>query len=181
MKNLLITLILPALLCVPAACGLVQDITTKDLDTALEVSMPVFLGEKSPTSIATEDIINANSNPDIRDNRKKIKSIKIEKIRLQILNYSGTPSTTISGTFSFSEVGSQSRTLLANYQNLNLSQLSASGEIIDLQANTTAYDRIAQLLDDPGQLMVYADGSITEVPTYFDLKVIFQTKVKVGI
>lgn len=128
-------------------------------------------------------LINATQDSDISDNLDKIKEWSVKKISYSLSGFDGDASTTFSGSVSIKALNPSSGTtsVSASVSNINLQDLSSSGEKVALSLSQTELATIAGWFDSDERVEIYAQGTLSKAPTSFNLTIYIELVVKAKV
>lgn len=159
------------------ACDLLEDAKSIDFDIALQEDFLIDADEGDGTNFSQQLVLDATSDPDIRDNLSKIENYSIEKITYSISGYSGGPENFFSGSIQFSDLNSSSGQFSASLENINLSAAAGAGERT-LPLSDNDLRELESILKNANGLKVFMFGNFTEVPVSFVLNLRLSAKVE---
>lgn len=117
------------------------------------------------------EAINLADDPDLAPYIDDIKEIKIKSIAYKIENYTGTEDITFDGEIGFAPFAASSAEVFSSTGGVILFDKSQETTKTLLDFNTSATDRIKNLLMADKAIRVFADGLMSHGPVKFDLKV----------
>lgn len=160
-------------------CSLLEQDIDGDLSAILSVYEP-----KVGVMIPYTDVIlvDATSNKNIKDNLDKIKKWQVTELSYSIMNYSGDPSVTFSGSIGFSKRSSTlGATITASVTNLNFSSVSDNNKKYKIDLSENDLNTIAGYFESEQGILVYLDGLLSSGQVQLDVKIFAKVRVKAKV
>jgi hypothetical protein len=152
------------------SCDSLNNLADVVFTASFSQSFPVTLQEGT-NSVNETDTLDFTTDSDVYKYRDKLKDVKVDSVRFQVLNYQGDANNTITGSVKYSSVASSTGKELASIDGLSLDQLSASGEMINLPLNQANLSDIGSLLQNDKKIKVYLKGTVDSTPASFIVKI----------
>ncbi|HYX08754.1 MAG TPA: hypothetical protein VE912_18625 [Bacteroidales bacterium] len=152
------------------SCDSLNNLADVVFTASFSKSFPVSLQEGN-NSVDEVDTLNFTDDSDVYKYRDKLKDVKIDSVKLQVLNYQGDANNTITGSVMYSSIASSTGKAIASINGLSLDHLSASGEMINLPLNSANLNDIGSLLQNDKKIKVYLKGNVDSTPASFVVKV----------
>ena len=153
-----------------AACDSLNNLADVVFTASFSKSFPVALQEGT-NSVNEMDTLDFTDDSDVYKYRDKLKDVKVDSVKLQVLDYQGDVNNTITGSVMYSSIASSTGKEIASINGLSLDQLSTSGEMINLPLNPANLNDIGTLLQNDKKIKVYLKGNVDSTPASFVVKV----------
>jgi hypothetical protein len=151
-----------------------------DVNHLFEVSATVDLNENDDTSYSGDVKIDAAAASEIEEHLSNIVNYTLNSVDFSISDFAmGSDSTTSTFSVSFSSGGNQIGNTISSQNPLQLSQLSDSGQKINLPINQATITAIQDALLSNNEVIVNYEGTVSEVPVKFTVN--FFLDVTIGV
>jgi hypothetical protein len=151
-----------------------------DIEHIFKVSADVDLNENDDTSYSGEVTIDATSESEIKDNLSKIVNYTLNSIDFSISDFGvGSDTTTSTFSVSFFSGGSQIGNTISSSDPIQLPQLSASGQKVNLPIDAATIAAIQDALLNDNLVTVDYEGTVSEVPVAFTVNFFLDVKVEI--
>ncbi|MDN5200271.1 hypothetical protein QQ008_02840 [Fulvivirgaceae bacterium BMA10] len=181
MKKLMHTLALFSFLTISlfntSSCSLIDDAKTIDFDVTLEKDFFINASEEGGNTYEDSQVLDASTNPDIRDNLSKIEKYAINKIEYSIGDYVGSATTQFSGSIQFSDQNSSQGQFTASLNGVNLNAAVAAGQQT-LPVSDSDLAELEKILKNSNSIKIFMVGSFTEIPVSFTLNIKLSVNVE---
>ncbi|MFP4288120.1 MAG: hypothetical protein ACLFQS_02590 [Bacteroidales bacterium] len=137
-----------------------------------------FIIDTSTTEYNNESVVVLSEEESlIEDYGDKIKNMDVEQIKFWVKSHQGTDEQAlIEGTFSVARADGSDKSVIAYYENLNISDLVNTPMELDL--NSDGVNLLEQLMEtSPFSLTLILDGSVNEAPLDFVVTVEITAKM----
>ena len=159
-------------------CDEVTQLADLDFPVTLSESIPV---DAQDTQEYTSTIVlDATTDPDIKEYVNNIKSYEVTKLTFAIENYSSSVQGDInfSGYIGFGSKGSNQPAETCPANNIPVTVWATTNKgMFELDNCTMLSNRIGQFLKNENAVKIYMSGTFTDAPVSFDLKVTATVKV----
>ena len=178
----LLTGVVALLLGTGTLAGCKKDVVLKTTTTKLlaNVEMNVQGGDSLAGSWRRE--LTPDSTADIRDNRRKLQKVEIERVAYRVNQFVGTAGTTASGTWKLFLSDTPAQVfVLGTMSNLDLAARQAVGTVEDLPIGDDAKAQLVAAVKDGRNVTLVFEGAVSNKPMYalFELQIF--TKLAIGI
>ena len=159
-----------------------KDVVLKTIDVKLTTNLAVDVKGNDMLAGSWSQELDPNANVDVRENRKKIKKVVVERLTYRVNQFIGTAGTTGSGTWKFylSNDSTQVYTL-STVNDLDFQALDDSDTTLDLPIAEETKTKIVDAVNNSHKVIFVFDGSVTEKPSYARFEMQIYTKIDVGI
>ncbi len=157
-----------------------KDVVLKTLSVNLTTSLELDVPSDSLSAVWTQEL-DPNSNPDVRDNRSKIKQVTVESVSYRVGDFSGPIPTLGSGTMKFYLNDAPTEVFtLATITDLDLPALHLAGTTQDLPLTEAAKAKLVDAINRNQHVTFVFEGAVRN-PSYtrFDLQI--ASKIDVGV
>lgn len=165
------------------SCDWFEDVSTKDVTFATEISTELHASQENSNIILEELVLDPLSDEDFAQYKEDIKELEITAIGF-IINQvnSSSESLRFTGKLEYSE-GSGSKILLANLHDVDLTSLAALGEEQSFDVSTEQISNLVRIFKNQNSVTLYLSGELSEIPADFDMEVIahINATAEVGI
>lgn len=154
------------------SCDWFEDVSTKDVKFATEISADLHVNQEDSQIISEVLTLDPLSDEDFAQYKEDIKEIEITDIGFIISQVNATSeSLRFTGKLEYSE-GSGSKIVLANLENVDLNALAALGEEQSFGISSEHISNIVRIFKSQNSLTLYLSGELSELPADFDMEVI---------
>ena len=153
-----------------ASCDSLNNLADVVFTASFSKTFPVSLQEGN-NALDEVDTLDFTDDSDVYKYRDKIKDVKVDSVKFQVLNYQGDANNTITGSVMYSSIAASAGKEMAAINGLDLDQLSVSGEMINLPLNSADLNDIGSLLQNDKKIKVYLKGNVDSTPASFVVKV----------
>jgi hypothetical protein len=161
------------------SCNTVDDMTEVTLDTTLSETLQINV--TSIQLMSTTKVLDASTNPDVKDHLDKIKQYEITELKFAIENYDAPNEDEIyfNGDIGFSKKTENAASSTCPISNLPITNFAGNGDF-ELSTCANILDDISAILTSDDAVKIYMTGSFTKSPVSFDLEVTAKVKITAG-
>lgn len=170
MKNFTKCAFFTLLISMNFSCDEIEKLADIDFTVTLEKTLPVEV--TSTDEMTTTVVLDATTDPDIKEYINNIKGYKITKLLFAIENYQAQTEDEIyfDGSLGFSKKTENQATVNCAVSPLNITHVAGTGDF-EISTCTAIVNGISAVLTADDAVKIYMTGEFTDQPLNFDLKV----------
>jgi hypothetical protein len=108
----------------------------------------------------------------------RLEKFTVHEVNLYIVDFLGEDNATFNGSFAFAKEGDTEPLLLSSFENIVLSEYTDSDSPIKLTLNADQKEALEKALKDEDELIISLDGTLTNTPVSFTLKVVIEAQTQ---